>query len=855
MRFLFLLTILLAMPCFEALGATVRGKVTDQDGNPVPYVNIYVENTSQGTATNTQGDYILNLEKGAYTLRFSALGFETEVKDVELRSGETKTLNVSMNVAATNLYEFEVLANKRDRAKEIMQLVRDKRRDYLYSTSGYECSSYLKTSLETQRTTEISAGDSIDLSRMEIIWVDSMAVDTLHKRMFSNLFEISSTLFYEAPGRFKESIHAFEEHKKRDKNPAFGRAYSVEADFDFEPHNIAPSRREADNVYVLYPDNTAADINFYRNTIEFPTVTQKPLLSPIAASSFLSYLYDYEGYFMQDDQKIHRLKVTPILASEALFEGTIFIEDSTWALRSVELEVNKAALVYCEKFSVRQTYEQIDSGIYLPTNLGLDYTIMDSPDRVFGMASARYSNYTVDRTFESNFFSSEIKTYDPEAFDRDSTFWMDERPELLNATEVRFIDESDSLELYYVSDEYYYKLDSAYNRLDWWTPLIGWGHRNRAKGNEIYIEGLLGQVNPIGVGGYRHQLPIHYQKDFKNDMIFETDLRPDFGFYNEDFKFKAGIGLTYVPKRFVRTYIEVGDFYERINPFSSIEQIFARSNFVNATTFRISQRMEVINGLFAELTYQFSDQKPITNIRISPWEELLFSDLAERQDFDRYTKSEFKLEVQYRFRQKYFLKGNKKIIVGSDYPEFFGVWRKGIPDMFNSEVNFDYVELGVRDDAELARFGSSSWRVFGGTFLNKADLRPLEYKFLRGSDELFFSDPTLSLQLLGPTFNTPFPFVQANYIHHFEGTLLNKVPLINKLKLELAAGGAGLFVEESNFAQVELFAGLEKAVRIKKQLFKFGLYAVTADNSASTAEYTLKFGINFFNTFTNKWQY
>lgn len=838
----------------ELAAATLRGKVTDENGTPIPYVNILLEGTSTGTSTNGNGVYTLKINQGKHTLRFSALGYETQSVAVEVKSREVKQLNVTMARAASDLGEFEVYANKRDRAKEIMKEVRDRRKDYLDRLESYQCDSYLKNSLEQIRTGEVKAKDSLPLEELEIVYYDTIAIDTLHRRVFKNLFETSSTVYFEAPSRIKEEIHAFNEHKKRSKDPSFGRSISVESDYDFNPYSIAPTTTAATNVYVLFPDNTVANVNLYNNTIELPTVTQKPLLSPIAASSALSYVYDYEGHIMQDGQKVFRLKVTPILKSEALFAGYIFIEDSTWALRSVDLTVNAAALVFCDSFNYKQEYAAYNS-TYLPTSLQMEYTIKDNPHLIFGKASARYTNYEVNKPFESGFFANEIKVYDVEAFDRDSTFWMDERPELLDATEMRFIDESDSLDLYYVSDEYYHLLDSAFNRVDIWTPFVGWGHRNRVKGTEIYIEGLLGQINPLGVGGYRHQLPVHFKKDFENDMVFETDLRPDYGFYNEDFKFKAGVGLTYIPKRFVRTYIEVGDFYERINPFSSFEQIFARSNFVNSVTFSIAQRMEVVNGLFAELTYQYSDQRPITNVRISDWERLIFQDLSERIAFDRYTKSEFKLELQYRFRQKYFIKGNKKIIVGSDYPELFGIWRKGVPDMFNSEVNFDYVELGIRDEMKLARFGSSSWRVQGGKFLNKANLRLLEYKFLRGSDLFFFSDPTLSLQLLGTSFSTPDGLIQANYIHHFEGTLLNKVPLINKLKLEIAGGGGGLFVEEANFTHVELFAGLEKAVRIKKQLFRFGVYGVTANNSTTGVENTVKFGINFFNTFTNKWDY
>lgn len=842
-------------PVANTMASIVRGKVTQPDGEPVAYVNIGVMNTTQGTVTDSKGEYHLSLPEGSYTIVYSSLGYETQQVEVSLKTRVTKVINITLVPAATDLGEFEVVADKRDRAKEIMKIVRDKRPEYLGRVQAYQCEAYLKNALEQQRLDKPSS-DTIPLDDLEIITTDS-TVDTVFKRQFTDIVERNSTLYFERPGKFKETVHAYDDHKKRSKNPSFGRNASVEVDYDLLPSgDIVDYAQQAENAYILFPDHQSANINFYKNLLELPKVSQKPITSPIAATSALNYLYDFEGFFYEEGRKVFKIKVTPIVKTEALFNGYIYIEDSTYALRSVDLEVNPNALLFSNELHINQHYKQIED-TYLPSNIKVKYTINDeSKVIIYGTMTARYDAYALNPEFESRFFTNEIITYDPEAFDRDSTYWVNERPELLEATEMRFIDESDSLELYYVSDEYYRQLDSAFNRIDLWTPLIGLGHRNRVKGTEWYVEGLLGQVNLLGVGGYRHRLPVHFKKEFKNAVLFETDVTPDYGPSNGDVKVKTTVGLTYVPKKFVRTRVVFGNFYDRVNDYSSVEQLFARSNYVDALTIGIAQRMEIVNGLFAEVSYTFSDQRPIKNLRHSAYEKLIFPDsLLEPIDFERYIKSEFRVDLQYRFRQKYFIKGNKKIIVGSDWPEVFATYRKGVPGLLKSEVNFDYFELGLRDKMTLRRFGDMSWRVIGGTYLNKGNLRVLEYKYLRGSDQYFFSDPTNSMQLLGPTFSTPDPFVQANYIHHFNGTILNKVPVVNKLKLTLAAGGAALYVNESDFAQVELFAGLERVVRIQKQPFRFGLYAVTADNSISTAKYSLKFGINFFNTFTNSWLY
>ncbi|NQX92053.1 MAG: hypothetical protein HRT74_08030, partial [Flavobacteriales bacterium] len=87
--------------------------------------------------------------------------------------------------------------------------------------------------------------------------------------------------------------------------------------------------------------------DFYENQMEFPGMTEKPLLSPIASTGNLSYKYNYEGFFYENDTKVHRIYCEPLFHTAPLFEGTIFVEDSTYALIGVDLEVNQEALTIC----------------------------------------------------------------------------------------------------------------------------------------------------------------------------------------------------------------------------------------------------------------------------------------------------------------------------------------------------------------------------------------------------------------------------------------------------------------------------------------------------------------------------
>ena len=64
-----------------------------------------------------------------------------------------------------------------------------------------------------------------------------------------------------------------------------------------------------------------------------------------------------------------------------------------------------------------------------------------------------------------------------------------------------------------------------------------------------------------------------------------------------------------------------------------------------------------------------------------------------------------------------------------------------------------------------------------------------------------------------------------------------------------------ILIPDANFAQIELYAGIERKIRIRKSIFKLGVYAVSQANSLTKASLNLKFGVNFYNSFTDKWDY
>ena len=111
------------------------------------------------------------------------------------------------------------------------------------------------------------------------------------------------------------------------------------------------------------------------------------------------------------------------------------------------------------------------------------------------------------------------------------------------------------------------------------------------------------------------------------------------------------------------------------------------------------------------------------------------------------------------------------------------------------------------------------------------------------------------MQLLNQSLNTSQSYLQFNYIHHFNGFFTNKVWGINRLKLEETIGGGLISIPESNFIQNEFYLGLERKFRIRKEIFKIGIYAVTRQNNFDGSNINFKIGINTYNNFSDSWDY
>ncbi len=112
--YLALILMLFAFHLSYAQGKVVSGTVTDTDGIPLPGVNIVVKGTTQGTQTDFDGNYSINVEQGQ-VLEFSYVGYANMEREV----GEGVAIDVTMEQDTNALDEIVVVGYGTQRARDV----------------------------------------------------------------------------------------------------------------------------------------------------------------------------------------------------------------------------------------------------------------------------------------------------------------------------------------------------------------------------------------------------------------------------------------------------------------------------------------------------------------------------------------------------------------------------------------------------------------------------------------------------------------------------------------------------------------------------------------------------------------
>ena len=217
--FLFLVTGLFSF-------AQIKGKITDEKGNPLPSVTIYEDNTYNGTTSNEQGSYELNTKKlGKHTIVFQFLGFKTQKIALDITSFP---YNLDVKLTEESFSLNEVVINPKDNpANQIIKNAIANKKANIEKTAKYKADFYSRGIFRIKDAPKKILGQKLDMFD-EVL--DSTRSGILY------LSETVSKITFQKPDKMKETIIA---SKVSGNDSGFSFNNAASANFDFYDNYLA----------------------------------------------------------------------------------------------------------------------------------------------------------------------------------------------------------------------------------------------------------------------------------------------------------------------------------------------------------------------------------------------------------------------------------------------------------------------------------------------------------------------------------------------------------------------------------------------------------------------------------------
>jgi hypothetical protein len=111
MKLRFLLFSLFFTVAIFAQNGTVTGTILDKEFNnePLPFANIIIKGTKQGTSTDENGKYSISVKPGNYTIVIGYLGYETKEIPFTIKANEKKVINHTLEASGVQLQDVEIV--------------------------------------------------------------------------------------------------------------------------------------------------------------------------------------------------------------------------------------------------------------------------------------------------------------------------------------------------------------------------------------------------------------------------------------------------------------------------------------------------------------------------------------------------------------------------------------------------------------------------------------------------------------------------------------------------------------------------------------------------------------------------
>lgn len=751
--------------------AQIRGTVKDADGNPLPFVNIYIENTYIGTTTNEVGKYEINTtEKNNVPLIFQYLGYKTQKQILNI-SQFPYEFDVTLQEESYQLKDI-VVTNTENPANEIIRQAIASKKKNVAKTDKFEADFYSRGIFKAKDIPKkfmgVEIGDlegNLDSTRSGIIYQS----------------ETVSKIKFEKPNNLKEEI-------------------------------IASKVAGNDNGFSY---NTALNTNydFYENYVDFGI----NMISPIATNAFNYYKFKLESTFYDDkNQLINKILVTPKRDKEPVFEGYIYIVEDSWAIYGIDLDIKgyRMQQPILETMKINQNFSYNETTKIWAKNVqSLDFNAGIFGMKFTGKFTHVFSNYVFKEAFEKKTFGKEVVSFAENANKKETSFWTETRPVPLTEEETINYVKKDSIQTLRNSQVYLDSIDAKGNKFKLLKVITGYTYRNSHKNWSFNYQGLtnLSSLSFNTVQGYNLDSGFSFRKwNEETGKFTAISSTFNYGFAEDRLRVKGNFYHRFNNRNNAYFNFSGGSAISQFNPnepisnlINSVATLFFKNNYMklyNKEFAEISYGREVTNGIFASGKIVYENRRALFNNTdytfIKNSDDYFSNDPLQPNNytstpFDKHHILKASIGTRIRFGQKYISRPDGKINIQNDnYPVLSLYYEKAF-GASNNNYHYDLISGAIDYNKTIGNKGDFGLRFKAGKFMNAENISFVDFKHFNGNQTHvnLLNNSLNSFNLLPYYSNsTNDAYLETHIEHNFKGYVMNKIPLLNKLQWNLIGG-------------------------------------------------------------------
>lgn len=412
MRLIFTLLLLCANLTPLLAQYLVEGKVVDAVTNqPLPFVNILINDQKSGTITDIDGRFRIAQAEPIRQLRLSYVGYENQLQTVV--AGASK-ITIQMQRKTAVLQEIAVVAGENPAHRVIREAVRQRDANNPEKLANFRYTAYNRF-VVTIDSADQPMNDSIRVVQMK----DSVRYDSSYYEVAQffrkrDLFltESLSERDFVAPNLSHEKVLAT--RTSGIKNPMFVMLSSQLQSFSFYP----------DYISIL-------DVRY---------------LNPISPGSTSRYFFHLEDTLYDDRDSIYVISFKPMKGSNIQgMKGLLYIHTAGYAIQNVLAE--PADSVAGLNIRIRQQYKRIDGRKWFPAQLNTDIYFanlsLGNNVRPAAIARSYLANIELNPGLRKRDLGINGTEILPDANNKSLSFWEAYRPDSLSDRDqetYRFID-------------------------------------------------------------------------------------------------------------------------------------------------------------------------------------------------------------------------------------------------------------------------------------------------------------------------------------------------------------------------------------------------------------------------------